>query len=124
MTIRVQNLLRDGLGWGLLLWLIGFVLGMLFYPLVPAEVIGWYVMPLGLLTTIFVLWKWVRVSSLGHALLVGLVWAALAIGLDYIFIVKLLHPADGYYKLDVYLYYLSCLLLPLGAALLRQNHKA
>lgn len=122
--MRSQNLWREGLGWGALLWLVGYLLGMAFFPFVPAAVIGWYVMPLGLAITSLVLWKWVRVSSLGHALLVGLIWAALAMVLDYIFIVKLLHPADGYYKLDVYLYYLSCLLLPLAAALLRQRHKA
>ena len=49
------------------------------------------------------------------------IWAVLAIVLDYIFIVKLLAPVDGYYKLDVYLYYANCLLLPLAAAALRRN---
>lgn len=123
MAKRVHYLLRDGLGWGLALWLVGYVLGLVFFPLVPAALIGWYVMPLGLAVTMFVLWKWVRASPLGRALAIGVVWAALAILLDYLFIVKLLQPADGYYKFDVYLYYLSCLLLPVIAALLRMRAK-
>ncbi len=43
----------------------------------------------------------------------GLIWTVMAIFLDYIFLVKLLNPADGYYKLDVYLYYTITLILPI-----------
>jgi hypothetical protein len=35
--------------------------------------------------------------------------------------VKLLNPADGYYKFDVYLYYLIALVLPMAAARLRRG---
>jgi hypothetical protein len=37
----------------------------------------------------------------------------IAIVFDYVFLVKVLNPADGYYKLDVYLYYVFTLILPL-----------
>ncbi len=39
---------------------------------------------------------------------------AAALG-DYLFIVKALKPADGYYKPDVYLYYAPTLAIPLFA---------
>lgn len=32
--------------------------------------------------------------------------------LDYVFIVKAFNPSDGYYKVDVYLYYALTFLLP------------
>jgi hypothetical protein len=114
-------LVRDCLGWGVLLWVVGYILGFALYPVVPTEMIGWYVMPLGLLITCLVLWRWVDVDDLMRATVLGAAWCAIAIGLDYLFIVKLLAPNDGYYKPDVYLYYASALLLPVGAAFLRRR---
>ncbi|MCP3987370.1 MAG: hypothetical protein GY723_23535 [bacterium] len=113
-------ILRDCIGWGFALWLVGYLLGFLFYALVPPEAIGWYVMPIGTAMTLFVLWKWVRVDAVGHALLLGAVWSALAVVLDYVFILKLLNPPDGYYKLDVYLYYFLAFVLPPAVAGLRR----
>jgi hypothetical protein len=100
------------LGWGISLWLIGYVLGFIFFAFVPAAVIGWYVMPIGIAITCLVLSKWVRMDSARDAILLGVGWSAIAIICDYVFLVKLLSPADGYYKLDVYLYYVLTLLLP------------
>ena len=114
-------LIRQGLGWGVLLWLVGYLLGLILFPIVPTGQIGWYLMPIGFAFTCLVLWKWVRVDELGRAVVLGIVWCAVAILLDYSFIVKLLHPADGYYKLDVYLYYASTFLLPVIAASLRRK---
>jgi hypothetical protein len=34
---------------------------------------------------------------------------------DYLFIVKAFKPADGYYKLDVYLYYVLTVIIPVAA---------
>ena len=112
---------RDVLGWGLLLWFMGYLLGFVFYGLVPPALIGWFVMPLGIGLTCLVLWRWCRVSSTTEALLLGAGWSAIAVACDYFFIVKLLNPADGYYKFDVYLYYLITLVLPLAAARLRRG---
>lgn len=39
-------------------------------------------------------------------------WTVIAVLGDYLFIVKALKPADGYYKLDVYLYYALTLFIP------------
>jgi hypothetical protein len=116
-------ILRDGLGWGFLLWLAGYFLGFCFYPFVPPAMIGWYVTPFGIALTCLVLWKWVRVSAIGEAILLGLIWSAIAIICDYFFLVKLLNPPDGYYKFDVYLYYLLMLALPIAAAMLRRSRQ-
>lgn len=115
-------LLVDGLAWGFLLWLIGYILGIVFFAFVPPGDIGWYVMPLGFAATCFALWKWVRPDWMWPALVVGVIWCMIAIVFDYMLIVRLLAPADGYYKLDVYLYYVSALVMPpLGAWLRRRN---
>jgi hypothetical protein len=109
------------LSWGVLLWLIGYLLGFIFYALVPAALIGWFVMPLGIGLTCVVLWKWVQVDSIRSSLLLGVAWSIIAIACDYLFIVKLLNPPDGYYKLDVYLSYLITFALPVSAARLRRR---
>ena len=110
---------RDMLGWGLLQWFAGYLLGFVFYAFVPPASIGWFVMPIAAGLTCLVLWQWVRVDSIRDALLLGLAWSAIAIACDYLFLVKLLNPPDGYYKLDVYLYYLLMFALPVAAARLR-----
>lgn len=105
--------LRQVLGWGFLLWLIGYLLGFVFFAFVPAALIGWYVMPFGIVITCVVLWKWIRLDSMRDTILLGIGWSGIAAVCDYLFLVTLLNPPDGYYKLDVYLYYLLTLLLPL-----------
>ncbi|WP_297111993.1 hypothetical protein [uncultured Devosia sp.] len=111
--------LQYGVGWGLLLWLFGYLLGIAFFPFVPTEQLGWFITPLGLAATIFVLWRWAYVKTIQQGLVIGLIWVAIAVVMDYVFIVMLLQPADGYYKADVYLYYASALLLPVVAGALR-----
>lgn len=112
---------KDCMVWGVGLWLFGYLLGFLFYAFMPAEMIGWFITPIGVVFTCIVLWKWVHIRALAEGLIVGFFWSVIAIILDYIFIVKLLNPTDGYYKLDVYLYYASMFLLPIIAATLGQN---
>jgi len=107
--------LRDVLGLGAALWLFGYVLGFAAYAFAPIALIGWYVMPFGIAATAFVLWKWAHIGSMVDALWLGVGWCAIAIVCDAVFILKLLNPPDGYYKLDVYLYYALTLALPIGA---------
>jgi hypothetical protein len=45
----------------------------------------------------------------------------IAIVCDYFLIAKLLSTPDGYYKFDVYLYYLITLVLPVAATRLRHG---
>ncbi len=81
--------------------------------MVPAELIGWIISPIGVLITLLVLTKKINSTSLRHYALVAVIWAVIAVVFDYLFLVQLFKPEDGYYKLDVYLYYLLTLLLPL-----------
>jgi len=113
--------LQYGAGWGLLLWFFGYLLGIALFPFVPTEQLGWYISPLGLAAAIFVLWRWAHIKTTAQGLIVGLIWAAIAIVMDYVFIVLLLQPTDGYYKADVYLYYTSTLVLPVLAGRLRSR---
>ncbi len=108
-------LLRDALGWGLMLWLLGYVLGIILFFAVPPALIGWIVMPIGVIITMWVLLRWVSHGDLSDYAVLAVVWTLMAVALDYLFIVKLLAPAGGYYKLDVYLYYVLTFCLPLAA---------
>lgn len=106
------KVIKDMLGWGFLLWLIGYGLGILLYTLVPLALIGWVIMPVGIIITVWVLIKKIKSKSFNYYLLLGIVWAVIAIVCDYFFLVKAFKPADGYYKLDVYLYYFFIFILP------------
>ncbi len=111
-----KRLLKDSLGWGLALWCIGYVLGIIFFFLLPTSMIGWVIMPIGVIITFLVLLKKVKADSLQYYLILAVVWTIIAIVLDYLFIVKTFSPADGYYKLDVYLYYAITFISPLVVA--------
>ncbi|MFH0864420.1 MAG: hypothetical protein V1858_05045 [Candidatus Gottesmanbacteria bacterium] len=108
-----KQLFRDAVGWGFLLWLIGYTLGIILFPFVPSSIIGWVIMPIGTIITLFVLFKKVESGSLVNFFKIAVAWTFIAIILDYLLLVKLFKPADGYYKLDVYLYYILTFVLPL-----------
>lgn len=108
-----RKLLKDALGWGIGLWLFGYILGIIFFPFLPNAILGWAIMPLGTAAALWILFKKIKGDSIKYYLLLGIAWTLIAIVFDYLFLVKLLNPADGYYKLDVYLYYLLTFLLPL-----------
>lgn len=108
-----KQTLTDTLGWGFVLWLIGYALGIVLFAIMPASLIGWAIMPIGIIITLWVLLKKIRGNSLKYYLLLACVWTLIAVILDYLFIVKALRPADGYYKLDVYIYYALLFMLPL-----------
>jgi hypothetical protein len=112
MNRTAIRLLQYAVGWGIGLWLIGYVLGIVFFAALPAPLIGWIIMPIGVALTIAVLLRVKREPPWFYATL-SVVWTALAVLLDYILIVKLLSPPDGYYKPDVYLYYALTFVLPL-----------
>lgn len=103
----------DILGWGFLLWLIGYGLGIMLFVLVPPTVIGWIITPIGTAITLFVLFKKIRSTSFSYYLLISVSWLLIAVVCDYLFLVKAFKPADGYYKLDVYFYYFLTFALPI-----------
>lgn len=110
-----KQLVKDALGWGFVLWVIGYALGMVFFAFVPASLIGWIIMPIGMMIALWVAFKKVNGRTLRYYWLVALTWTLIAVLGDYAFIVKALKPADGYYKLDVYLYYALTLAIPVLA---------
>lgn len=108
-----KKLLIAGLGWGLVLWLVGYALGIILFMLVPSVLLGWIIMPLGIVLILWILLKKIKARSWGDYLQLAIIWTLIAIIFDYFFLVKLFRPADGYYKLDVYLYYVLTFILPL-----------
>ena len=41
-----RQLLRDSFGWGFILWLIGYLLGIVFFFVLPSSLIGWVILPI------------------------------------------------------------------------------
>lgn len=108
-----QQITTDGLKWGFLLWLIGYFLGIVFIMLVPPQYLGLLITPIGIAITLWVLYHKIHYKKLIYYLKLGVIWTVLAVFLDYLFIVKLFAPEDGYYKWDIFLYYFLTLTLPI-----------
>lgn len=108
-----KQFFKDTIGWGLLLWLIGYILGIVLFMIVPPSILGWVIMPIGTIITLWVLFKKIKNNTLKYYLLLSVFWTLIAIIFDYFFLVKLFKPADGYYKLDIYVYYTLTFVLPL-----------
>lgn len=115
--MEAKRFTRDALGWGALLWLIGYILGIALFMMVPTAAIGWIITPVATAFTWWVLIRKVDGNSLGYYLGVGFIWTILAVVLDYFFIVKAFNPPDGYYKTDVYMYYALTFILPVIAGM-------
>ncbi len=103
---------KDAFVWGFILWLIGYALGIILFPIAAPETLGWIIMPIGIAITLWVLFKKVKKKSFQNYFLLALIWMLIAIVCDYLFLVKVFKPV-GYYKLDVYLYYLITFILPI-----------
>jgi hypothetical protein len=88
-------------------------LGIVFFFVLPHPLIGWVIMPIGTIITLWVLFKKIQGDTLKYYFILGVSWTIIAVVFDYLFIVKTLKPADGYYKPDVYLYYTLTFLIPL-----------
>jgi hypothetical protein len=99
--------------WGFALWLFGYVLGFVFFAFVPKDLVGWYILPLGIIATLWVLLKKIKREEFKCYIGLGVVWTIMAVVLDYVFLVKMLN-ANDYYKPDVYIYYTLTLVLPIA----------
>ncbi len=111
--MKNKQFLKDAFGWGFILWLIGYVLGIILFMFISTSMLGWVIMPIGIIITLWVLFKKVNGDTIAYYVLLGVTWTLIASILDYLLIVKVFAPADGYYKLDVYLYYALTFLLPI-----------
>jgi hypothetical protein len=119
-----KQIVKDAFGWGFLLWFIGYALGIILFSFVPTAFMGWVIMPIGIAITLWVLIKKIKVNSFRYYLKLGVIWTLMAILLDYFLLVKLFKPAGGYYKGDVYLYYVLTFLLPVAVGWRKgQHHK-
>jgi hypothetical protein len=114
-----RRLATELFGWGTAIWLVGYALGIILFAFAPPSAIGWIIMPFGVGITWWVLMRRVHEEQLGAYVAIAIGWTAIAVICDYLFIVKAFHPTDGYYKLDVYAYYVVTLALPLVAARLK-----
>jgi hypothetical protein len=107
-----KQLMKDGLLWGFILWLFGYLLGIVFFAFIPNQFLGWAIMPFGITLTLWVLFKKISKKMFREYVVLGVIWTVIAIICDYFQLVQVFKPQDGYYKLDVYLYYLLTFLLP------------
>lgn len=121
--MTAKQFFKDALMWGVVLWLVGYVLGIALFFVVPTSIIGWVLTPIGVAITLWVLIKKIN-GPLYYFALVGVAWAAIAMALDYLLLVQVFKPADGYYKLDVYLYYALNIVLPLVVGLWKEYRAA
>ncbi len=108
-----KQFLKDAFGWGFILWLIGYALGIMLFAVVSPSLLGWIIMPIGIIITLWVLLRKVKADSFQYYALLSIVWTLIAAVCDYFLLVKAFKPADGYYKLDVYVYYALTFILPL-----------
>ncbi len=113
METDKKKIFLNTIFWGFILWLFGYVLGILFFAFVPKELIGWYILPFGVAFMLWVLFKKIKREERMCYFGLGLIWTIMALVLDYAFLVKLFKTTD-YYKLDVYVYYVLTFLLPMA----------
>ncbi len=119
-TEKIKNMLT----WGFILWLVGYLAGIVLFFIVPKDYIGWILSPFATIFTIWVLMKKVKRPELMCYFGTGLIWMIMAIVLDFIFIVILLKTGASYYQPDVFVYYLLTLALPVLVGFWKYKHKA
>ena len=130
-----KTFLKDAVGWGGGLWFIGWVLGIIAFMVVPPNMIGWVVSPIGILITLWVLIKRVKGENMAYyfcdMITMGDIMDSKILNIknikylkvdieggefkmfDYLFNVLLFNIGTEYYKLDIYIYYATTFILPL-----------
>lgn len=111
--ITTKRKSMDTVGWGLILWLVGFALGMMLFPFVPVKYIGLPILAVYIPLTIFIAYKRFKNfgASTSYYFLVAAVWFGLALVLDYILIVRAF-KSENYYDFDAMIYYFATFLIP------------
>jgi hypothetical protein len=112
----MHPVLKDTVGLGTLLWLIGYLASMVLYFTPLSGTLGWIITAVFTPFTIIVTWWWFRNRErlpLKYYAGVGGAWTLIAVVLDYLFIVRLFN-ATTYYAPDVFLYYALVFLIPVG----------
>ena len=116
--MQTKEKLFDTFGLGAILWLAGYLSSLLLYFFIPHGILGWVLFIIFTPITIYVTyWRFhMRSLSMGYYAMVAIVWTLLAVACDYIFIVMLFN-SQNYYAVDVFLYYITTFLIPLGIGL-------
>jgi FlaA1/EpsC-like NDP-sugar epimerase len=109
--------IKDTAGLGTGLWLVGYLASLLLFFSPFAGIMGWILLVVCTPVTIAVAWWWFRVRDLAlrYYVGVGIAWTAIAVVLDYLFIVLLFQAT--YYGFDVFVYYAMTFLIPVGVGL-------
>ncbi len=118
-----RRFLIDAFGWGIGLWLLGYVLGIVLFAFVPIPLIGWIITPFAAILTVWVAFTRLHGTTVEYFVLIAAAWFLIAAVGDYLFIVKSFEPVDGYYKPDVFLYYALTVAIPLLVGLIKTSRK-
>jgi len=110
----MKQWIKDTAGLGILLWLLGYLASLLLFFSPFAGIMGWILLVVFTPVTIAVAWWWFRARDLAltYYAKVGAAWTAIAVVLDYLFIVLLFQAT--YYGFDVFVYYALTFLIPVG----------
>jgi hypothetical protein len=106
--------LIDTLGLGVGLWVIGYVASLVLFFTPLKGVMGWILLVVLAPVTAYIAYRRFksRKKALAYYAVVSVAWLAVAMVMDYVFIVKLF-TQPGYYALDVFAYYAVTFLMPL-----------
>jgi hypothetical protein len=117
----MKQWIKDTLGLGAGLWLIGYLASLLLFFSPFADSMGWIITAVCTPVTIAIAWWWFRERDLPltYFVLVGLAWTVIAIVLDYLCIVRLFQTP--YYEIDIFVYYTLTFLIPVGVGLYLQH---
>src|ERR1039458_9739645 len=84
VIIRVPARRSDGCPAGPVLhWSLGAPLAQMDRAVVPNSMLGWVIMPIGIIITLWVLFKKIKSKSFEHYLLLAISWTLIAIIFDY-----------------------------------------
>jgi hypothetical protein len=113
----MKDWIKDTVGLGTLLWLVGYVASLVLFFTPFVHHMGWIITVIFTPLTIAITWLWFHERDIPflYFVQVGIVWTLIAIVLDYLFIVELFHAA--YYEFDVFVYYALTFLIPVGVGL-------
>jgi len=121
--MKTSEKIKNMLFWGFILWLVGYIAGILLFFVVPKDYIGWIITPFATVFTIWVLMREVRRPELMCYFGTGLIWTVMAVLLDYFFNVVPFKIGNSYYKPDVFLYYFLTFTLPIVVGYWKYKHK-
>jgi hypothetical protein len=113
----MKQWIKDTAGLGTGLWLLGYLGSLLLFFSPFAASMGWILLIVCTPVTIAAAWWWFKGRDLPlvYYAEVGAAWTAIAVVLDYLFIVLLF--AATYYGPDVFVYYALTFLIPVGVGL-------